>query len=181
MAVPWLPEELSLLAEEETFVDISPHFASEPMTFLSGTYGPFRAGMAIRVPLWLALLLNGNHMCTVHPPPWLTLSEVRKLVNEEKQNAGLTPVPRSYMEVSMAFFTRSPSSIQNLDRVRTAVEDLWQIRVEKIRRSLLQINTTADFSQLPNGTRMEVHYFREPMTRIHELLTSIPATQDTGY
>jgi GINS complex subunit 2 len=127
MAIPWLPSELNFLAEEEIFVKISPHFASEKITFLSGTYGPFTANVRSRIPLWLALFLNSNGWCTLHAPKWLNMSCLQKLLAAEKENkTGLGKVPNYYMEVAFAFFTRSPGSIDFLDRVRSLVEDLWQ-------------------------------------------------------
>jgi GINS complex subunit 2 len=174
LSSPWLPEELNFLAEEEVHVRIVPHFQSEKMTFLSGVYGPFQANLMKKVPLWLALFLNSSESCTLQPPKWLNWGYIRTLVEKEKaDHLGLQKVPSHYMEVSFAFFTRSPRSIQNLDRVRAGIEDLWMIRIEKIRRSLLEMEPGVDSGKLENGTRMEVHMFREPLTRIRTLLTSM--------
>jgi hypothetical protein len=80
------------------------------------------------------------------------------------------------MEISFAFFTRCPTIFPELGQVRAAVEDLWVRRVEKIRRTLCEANSeTLDHFSLENATRMELHYFREPIVGIRQLLTSLNA------
>lgn len=172
----WLPEELSFITEEESFISISPHFSSPRTTFLSGTYGPFQAGIPIKVPMWLAFFLNNSHSCTLIPPKWLTVSYLSKIKAYEQKNPALSKVPRNYMEVSFAFFLKAPTIVQKLDSVRSLVEDIWTLRVEKLRNSII-INSSAinDNFELPNVTRMELHLFREPVTKITELLTSMNA------
>jgi GINS complex subunit 2 len=174
MTVPWLPQELYFLAEEEEMVKIIPRFSCPRMSFLSGNYGPFEPNQKTRVPLWLALFLNFSQTCTMVTPSWLSLKNMQNLVKQEKENKSeLGKVPAHYMELSFAFFSKSPESIRDLDAVKSLVEDLWRIRVEKIRKSLPGLDPNSDFEALENGTRMELHMFREPMTRIRELLTSI--------
>jgi hypothetical protein len=46
----------------------------------------------------------------------------------------------------------------------------------KISRSIAEATSeTLDFFELPNATRMELHLYREPITRIRDILTSLNA------
>jgi GINS complex subunit 2 len=184
MAQPWDPEELNFIAEDEALVHISPHFTAPKTAFMAQEFGPFRAGRPTKVPLWLALFLNSSQTCTLIPPKWLNLATVRALLDRERRERDtLAPIRAHYMELSHAFFTRAPMSVRDLDQVRTTVEELWLTRSEKIRRSIAEATSeTLDFFELPNATRMELHLYREPITRIRDILTSLNAigTTDQG-
>jgi GINS complex subunit 2 len=181
MAQPWLPEELNFIASE-ALVHISPHFTAPKTAFMAQPYGPFQAGRPTKVPLWLALFLNSSQSCTLIPPKWLTLASVRALLERDRREQGtLAPVRPHYMELSHAFFTRAPTSIRDVDHVRTAVDELWLMRSDKIRRSIAEATSeTLDFFELPNATRMELHLYREPITRIRDILTSLNAIGAQG-
>jgi GINS complex subunit 2 len=178
MAQAWLPEELNFIAEEEVKIHISPHFTAAKTAFMFQEFGPFEAGRPMKVPLWLALFLNSSQSCTMIALKWLNLSSLRNILERERHEKDvLTPMRPYYMEVSHAFFTRSPLSIRDLDQVRTTVDEIWLTRIEKIRRSIGEATSeTLDFFELLNATRMELHLYREPITRIRQILSSLNAT-----
>ena len=185
MSLPWLPEELSFIAEEELLVDISPHFSCPTMKFMSGEYGPFAAGRPARVPLWLGLFLSSSQSCTLIAPKWLNISSLKKLVKKERDNPDiLTHLPGHghYLPLSFAFFTRAPSTVKDVDQVRNMIEDLWAVRVEKLRRMITTSvsDGSQDAGSLTNATRMEIHLFREPITKITDLWASLPQRIDDG-
>jgi len=170
----WLPEELGFLASEETLVKISPHFSTDKIEFMSTTVGPFKAGRNVKVPLWLALFLHSSQSCAILPPKWLNVSTLKKIIlNEKNEKIGLTRIHPFYIEISYLFFNHSPQSIQDIDHVRSLISDIWVRRVEKIRSSIMGIKEHTTYTQLPNATRMEIHYFREPISKIIALLSSI--------
>jgi GINS complex subunit 2 len=173
----WFPEELSFLAEEEIRIHISPHFSAPKTAFLARECGPFEAGQPIKVQLWFALFLNSSQSCTLIPPKWLSLSSLWQILDRERREKnGLTRIHPYYMEVSHAFITHSPMSIRDLEQVRIAVDQLWHIRCAKIRQAIAESTSeTLDFFELPNATRMELHLYREPITRIRSILTELNA------
>jgi GINS complex subunit 2 len=178
MSIPqqnWTPEELSFLAEEETMIRITPQFTISKIDLISGNYGPFEAGRSVKVPLWLALFFNSNKSCVLVPPKWLTLSIVKQLLAREKESRdSLQKVPPCYMEVSFAFFNNANDVIKDADAVRSAIEDLWTIRTEKIRAIFAQYKESVDlFFTCPNMTRMELHHYREPITTIISMMSAL--------
>lgn len=178
MSIPqqnWTPDELSFLAEEETMIRITPQFSSPVISLISGNYGPFKAGQPIKTPLWLALFFNSNNSCVLVPPKWLTYSIIKTILQREKENkAELQKVPPAYMEISFAFFNNANNVIKDADAVRSAIEDLWTIRTEKIRSIFGQYKESVDlFFTCPNITRMELHLYREPITTIISLMSSL--------
>ncbi len=56
------PSEIEFLAESLP-VSIVPNFNEGAMYLLGGEAGPFRAGMPVKVPLWLAINLRGRSKC----------------------------------------------------------------------------------------------------------------------
>ena len=38
-----------------------------------GNLGPFRAGVAVNVPLWVAIRLKEDNVCHITCPPWMTV------------------------------------------------------------------------------------------------------------
>ncbi|OHT15510.1 DNA replication complex GINS protein PSF2 [Tritrichomonas foetus] len=175
MSIPWYPDELSFIAEEEIKVTITPQFSANRIQFLSGEYGPFMAGRPIKVPMWLALFLHSSHSCTLSPPKWLNTDTLKKCLRKEKEQKGiLSKLPRYYMEISFTFLNRASNTLKDSDQIKTLIEDIWDIRFEKLRKSIIEGSAeTVDQTQLPNVTQMELHLFREPITKITSLLTGL--------
>ena len=75
------PSEIEFLAEKEP-IDIVPNFTHSVMHLIQGDVGPFRPGLPVKVPLWLAVNLRQRQRCRLVRPDWLTvdrLEEVRLL------------------------------------------------------------------------------------------------------
>lgn len=175
MAIPWTPAELNFIAEEDILIKITPHFTAEKIELLSGEFGPFRAGRPIKVPFWLGLFFHSSQTCELNPPKWLNTSTLKKVVDRERaEKRSLTKLPQYYMEISYTFFNNTPATIDDCDQVRDLVNRIWELRVEKIRKSIVEESSErADQLQLENVTQMELHLFREPISKITGLLTSM--------
>ena len=74
----WTPAENEFFCED-TMIEIQPSFRGEAMTFISGTYGPFKPARPISVPLWLAVYLKQRHKCNVHIPFWMDSDFLHKV------------------------------------------------------------------------------------------------------
>lgn len=66
---------------------------------LQGDFGPFRPGVPVTVPLWLALRLRDDSLCTVRPPPWLTVAFLAEHLRTEKETTTFSEMPYYYLEV----------------------------------------------------------------------------------
>lgn len=71
---------------EKSIVGVVPNFSFEPLHLISGSIGPFRAGMPTYVPLWLAIHLRKQHKCRIVPPNWMNLEVLEELKEQEKQS-----------------------------------------------------------------------------------------------
>lgn len=77
------PEEVEFLGEKQ-LVTIIPSFTSEPIHLISGDFGPFRAGLPVKVPLWVAVNLKQQKRCKIQPPAWMDVETLEAIKNEEK-------------------------------------------------------------------------------------------------
>merc|ERR1712113_1372285 len=67
--------ELEFYAEDE-LVEILPRFSLPNkglLRLLSGTYGPFCISKKIKVPFWVAILLQKDDKCTIIEPLWMDI------------------------------------------------------------------------------------------------------------
>lgn len=181
MSSHWVPDELAFTAEQNVIVKVVPSFTyNKEIKLLSDVCKPFRADRAAKVPLWLASYLYTSNMCQIVPPKWMNVSTLRKCISAERENEiTLQTMPEYYMEVAFAFFLKFPNSVPDSEQVRSLVEDIWELRVEKIRKLISQHLQTSQTSEIldqmsfEKATRMEIHMFRVPLTKITELLTEL--------
>jgi len=79
------PCEAEFLAEKET-VSIIPNFSHGIVHLIGGDVGPFRAGLPVEVPIWMALNLRQRQKCRIVPPDWLEAEKLAAIKEEEKNN-----------------------------------------------------------------------------------------------
>lgn len=178
MEIPWKPDELAFIAEEEAMIKITPNFTSGKIQFLSRECGPFKAQIAMKVPLWLALFLHSNKSCALIPPKWLCTSHLRRILEGEKSTPdSLTKLPNFFIEIAFAFFSRARDVITDSDNVQSIVNHIWEIRTEKLRKSIVSnITGLYDNFEFPNATKMEIHLFRYSISQVTELLMNLYTT-----
>jgi GINS complex subunit 2 len=64
------PSEIEFLAESEP-LRIVPNFNEGQLYLLGGDVGPFRAGLPVTVPLWVAVSLRQRQKCRIIQPDWM--------------------------------------------------------------------------------------------------------------
>lgn len=80
------PAEIEFIAEK-THIQIIPNFNHNNVIHLiSGDVGPFRAGLPIIVPLWLAVNLKQRHKCRILTPDWMDVEKLEEKKEEEKNS-----------------------------------------------------------------------------------------------
>lgn len=79
------PSEVEFIAEKE-LVSIVPNFNNNIVHLISGDVGPFRAGLPVNVPVWMALNLRQRQKCRILAPDWLDVEKLDALKEEEKAN-----------------------------------------------------------------------------------------------
>lgn len=77
------PNEVEFLGEKE-LVTIVPNFSFDPIHLISGSVGPFRAGLPVKVPIWLAINLKQQQKCRIISQEWMDVDSLNDRKEEEK-------------------------------------------------------------------------------------------------
>ena len=72
------PEELEYFAGQEE-VEIMPRFECTTMWLITGDLGPFKPGIPVKIPLWIALHIRAQNKCKIVPPPWMGKAYLEQL------------------------------------------------------------------------------------------------------
>lgn len=78
------PDELEFIGEKIQ-ISVIPNFSTEPIHLISGSIGPFRAGLPVEVPLWLACHMRQQLKCRIVPPIWMDRDTLEDIKEEEKR------------------------------------------------------------------------------------------------
>jgi GINS complex subunit 2 len=78
------PEEIEFIGEKEE-IGIIPNFNNQPLHLICNSVGPFRAGLPMHVPLWLAIHLKRQQKCRIVPPIWMDRDLLEDLKEAEKR------------------------------------------------------------------------------------------------
>lgn len=156
------PSEIEFIAERQT-VSITPKFTSNNILHLiSGDIGPFRAGLPIVVPIWIAVNLRQRQKCRIIAPDWMCVETLLEKKEEEKNSRYFTKMPSEhYMEVAQMLLAVAGTDIDRADEIRTAVKDIWDIRISKLRSSVdTFIKSSGRHAQLNHLTQFEINSTR---------------------
>ncbi|KAI0983174.1 hypothetical protein GJ496_010603 [Pomphorhynchus laevis] len=154
--------ELEYIAENEP-INIIPKFSGPPIALLSGTVGPFKAGIVIAVPLWLALTMKHQNRAHIVVPDWMNLDNVIRMKNQEYVEEAFAAMPNPYwMVVAKMLLKLTPEDIPNADQVHSLLQDIWDKRQYKFRKSTeLFIQGNGGFASLPHCTVPEINLYRD--------------------
>ncbi|XP_065174722.1 DNA replication complex GINS protein PSF2-like [Sycon ciliatum] len=168
------PIEVEFLAEKE-LVFILPNFRLERLYLISGDVGPLQPNIQIEVPLWLAMHLKQRQKCRLQPPSWMQVDELEKLKRTEAEADTFQPPPSPfYREIMQAFLSCAADDVPDADAVQALVQDLWDLRSAKLRRSIAtMVREQATRAALNNMTLMEINacrpFLKEALDQLHSL------------
>ena len=77
------PREVEFLSEKQ-MVSIVPNFTAPEMFLISGTIGPFRPGLPVQVPIWVATTLKQQQKCRIIGQDWMDVDSLNVAKEEEK-------------------------------------------------------------------------------------------------
>lgn len=83
------PSEVEFLAEKQ-LVSIIPNFNLDIIHLISGSVGPFRAGLPVKVPIWLAVYLKQKQKCRVINQEWMEVEGLNERKETEKMSKYVT-------------------------------------------------------------------------------------------
>ena len=154
------PEENEFYAENE-IVSIIPKFQAERIYFASGTFGPFRPPKPAQVPLWLAVYLRKLGQCEVQLPLWLDYEVLKSIKTYEDRNERFCDdLPYYYYEIAFSLFNNCAEDFKEVARVQSLVEDIHQIRKEKLKLSLRKADTSQPCEFLGKPGACEINLMR---------------------
>ncbi|XP_044754290.1 probable DNA replication complex GINS protein PSF2 [Coccinella septempunctata] len=155
------PEEVEFIGEKENVV-IVPTFNYSAIHLISGDIGPFRAGLPVKVPLWIAINLKQQQICKIEQPDWMDIDYLENLKETEKNAPTFTKMPNEhYMTITKALLKNAPDDLIRANEIRTLVKDIWDIRMSKLRSSVDElIKNMSSYAAVDNLTMMEINSMR---------------------
>ncbi|KAL0118812.1 hypothetical protein PUN28_009464 [Cardiocondyla obscurior] len=155
------PSEVEFLGEKR-LVSIVPNFNSDVIHLISGSVGPFRAGLPVRVPIWLAVCLKQKQKCRVVGQDWMNVENLNERKEMEKMSKLFTEMPSChYMDESQILLNIANDDISDSDGIRIAVKDIWDIRMSKLRTSMdAFMKSNRMHARVDHLTAMEINGIR---------------------
>ncbi|XP_034181977.2 DNA replication complex GINS protein PSF2-like protein [Osmia lignaria lignaria] len=155
------PSEVEFLGEKE-LVTIVPNFTFDMIYLISGTVGPFRAGLPVKVPIWLAVNLKQQQKCRIIAQDWMNVDVLNEVKEDEKLSRLFTKMPSNhYMDEAQLLLSVASDDIPDADGIRTAIKDIWDIRMSKLRTSMdALLKNEGLHGKLDHLTPMEINSVR---------------------
>lgn len=168
------PSEIEFLAENE-MVTIIPNFNYGKIFLVSGEIGPFRAGMPLKVPIWLAVNLKSRQKCRLIAPDWLDLEKLEELKQTEMESATFCVMPSEYYMIeAQMLLDIADGDIPRADALRTIIKDIWDKRLAKLRTSVDKfIKAGGTQAGIDNLTSMEINSVRPILPHALDLLNRL--------
>lgn len=155
------PSEIEFLAENE-LVSIIPNFNYGKIFLVSGEIGPFRAGIPLKVPIWLAVNLKTRQKCRLVAPDWLDIEKLEELKTKELESDVFCKMPSEYYIVEAQMLLNvADGDIPRSDALRTIIKDIWDKRLAKLRSSIDKfIRDNGSCAKLNHLTPLEINSVR---------------------
>ena len=91
------------------------------------------------MPIWFAITLRKRLKCTIRTPDWLNLEELQSVLRYEKTQEDFYELPYHYIEIGSMLLDAASEDIENVDTVRSTLEDIQNVRMAKIRKGFQDI------------------------------------------
>ncbi|XP_017773934.1 PREDICTED: probable DNA replication complex GINS protein PSF2 [Nicrophorus vespilloides] len=155
------PDVLEFLAEKQR-VNIIPTINSNVIHLISGDVGPFRAGLPVQVPLWMAVNLKQQQKCKIQAPDWMDVDVLETIKDREKVSRNFIKMPSEhYMVEAKLLLSAAPDDIPRTDEIRTIIKDIWDMRMSKLRASVdSMMKESGSYAAVDNLTIMEINSIR---------------------
>ncbi|RLN95477.1 hypothetical protein BBJ28_00007267 [Nothophytophthora sp. Chile5] len=140
-------------------------------------------GITTHVPLWLAIMLKQLNKCRIIAPTWLSVDYLTARLEREKASDVFEELPFHYLEIASLLFKKypaaalvqpvvresAPEDLEQGEHLRSLLEDLQNVRQDKIRNGLskiagdVQSGGTAYAIQMNNIAALEINSVRQFM------------------
>lgn len=172
-------KQIQYFAEDEPIV-IEPKFDMPKLYFISGEYGPFKAGSPTSVPLWLAITLKKRRKCSIQSPQWLNIENLREISSKEREKeSGFQNLPFHAREIAHLLLENAEDDVMSKmpgvspDVLKAILEDLWTQRNNKLRNGMIRLSKADTFVsvELTNIIALEINTIRPFLVESISLLT----------
>jgi hypothetical protein len=158
----------SSFCADNVMVTIVPSFTSNSKFNLLSTtsgknvkVGPFKAGMPIDVPLWIAKTLKRRNFAEIESPEWLSVDVLTSILKEERESTLLSRrLPYHYFEIARALdccltdsnnnASSSGSAAGGGKATKVVLQDLVAVRSDKLRMHFHELSRS-DLVHPPPG------------------------------
>mmetsp|Transcript_68624 Transcript_68624/g.108865 ORF Transcript_68624/g.108865 Transcript_68624/m.108865 type:complete len:221 (-) Transcript_68624:119-781(-) len=169
---------------QEELVVIIPTFSSDhPVDCLKGKFGPFRSGVAAKVPLWMALEMDKLQQCSIDIPDWMQIKNLKKMRDWETSNARFGEIPEHYIEIAFAFLFQSRTFAEDHQRDKSAtlnlLRELVEARRAKIAQGMKSYETNVEMN-ITNMTAAERTCFRTRTFHAMDYFSDLAASKKVG-
>ncbi|EEB12977.1 DNA replication complex GINS protein PSF2, putative [Pediculus humanus corporis] len=172
------PAEIEFLAEEK-YITIIPRFHCRKTYFITGELGPFRAGIPLKVPLWLARDLKRRQKCHVLTPEWLDLENLSQLNADEVNSVKFIKLPSENYFIGAKIILGFGVDV-NFFSLMTAVKDLWDKRKSKLEDAAeMFLGIGMDHVVAPKITTAEINIVRPLLPELTDFLNRLASTEIT--
>ncbi|XP_050345471.1 probable DNA replication complex GINS protein PSF2 [Nymphalis io] len=168
------PFEIEFIGENR-IVSIIPNFSHDKIYLICGEFGPFRAGLPMNVPLWLAVMLKQKQKCRMVPPDWMDIEVLENIKEEEKISRFFTKMPHEhYMIEAKLILGAAAEDIPRAAEIKTIIKDIWDIRMSKLRTSMdALMKSGGSYGRLDHLTMMEINSVKpilpQAMDELHRI------------
>ncbi|XP_026489951.1 probable DNA replication complex GINS protein PSF2 [Vanessa tameamea] len=168
------PFEIEFIGENR-IVSIIPNFSHDKIFLICGEFGPFRAGLPMNVPLWLAVMLKQKQKCRMVPPDWMDIEALETIKEEEKISRFFTKMPHEhYMIEAKLILGVAAEDIPRAAEIKTIIKDIWDIRMSKLRTSMdALMKSGGSYGRLDHLTMMEINSVKpllpQAMDELHRI------------
>eukprot|EP00917_Polyrhabdina_sp_WS-2016_P024351 GHVP01052775.1.p1 GENE.GHVP01052775.1~~GHVP01052775.1.p1 ORF type:complete len:188 (+),score=37.15 GHVP01052775.1:638-1201(+) len=166
------PDEIVFYSRREK-ICIEPYFDLNRIELIEGNYGPFIKNERIEITLWLAIELSKRNKCKIIIPNWLSINNLKIIINKEKHNDEFIHINFKYLEISNLIFKyyningniedkENNLKIDNNDNINEIIfllKELKELRKEKILNGLYIIDKSGVL--LNNISWMELNEIRD--------------------
>ncbi|XP_032686808.1 probable DNA replication complex GINS protein PSF2 [Odontomachus brunneus] len=182
------PSEVEFLGEKR-LVNIIPNFNLDVIYLISGSVGPFRAGLPVKVPIWLAVYLKQKQKCRIINQEWMEVESLNEKKEMERMSKLFTEMPSyHYIDESHILLNMADDDIPDADGIRTAIKDIWDIRMSKLRTSVdAFVKSEGVHARLDHLTAMEINGIRpllsftlDQILRIQSAISGEASSQYSG-
>lgn len=156
--------EVEFIASNE-YVYIIPNFSVGVIHFITESVGPFRAGIPIKVPVWLAQFLQTQKQCSCVEPTWLDADEMKQLAIDEKNMQQCMNLPDEFLVIKTQTVLSKKLEQNGLKEYALELHDLRSAKIRRYTDICLNTAVTQTINTIQN-----VAFYESLMIRAIDLM-----------